>query len=109
MFGLHRSCGTTICRSEMFNKVTGTTHAHVFRHRLRAAEDNADDNGFNTSVQSCAMGDHSDSSGHVAEEAISSNCRERSGCKILQKTLHVHQCVTKHHHEPCRELLGRVQ
>ena len=50
---------------EMFKKVTGAAHAHVFRHRLRAAKDNADGNGFNTSVQAYAKGDQ-----YVAEEAF---------------------------------------
>ena len=30
---------------EMFRKVTGAAHAHVFHHQLRAAKDNADGNG----------------------------------------------------------------
>ena len=40
---------------EMFKKVTGAAHVHVFHHRLRAAKDNADGNGFKTSVQPYAM------------------------------------------------------
>ena len=55
---------------EMVKKVTGAAHDHVFHHRLRAAKDNADGNGFNTSVQPCAMAVHSDSSRHAAEEAF---------------------------------------
>ena len=55
---------------EMFRKVTGAAHVHVVRHRLRAAEDNADGNGFNTSVQPYAIGVHSDSSRRAAEEAF---------------------------------------
>ena len=47
---------------EMFKKVTGAVHVHVFHHQLRAAKDNADGNGFNTSVQPYAMAVHSDSS-----------------------------------------------
>ena len=35
---------------EMFKKVTGAAHVHVFHHQLRAAKDNSDGNGFNTSV-----------------------------------------------------------
>ena len=44
---------------EMFKKVTGAVHAHVFHHQLRAVEDNADDNGFNSSVQPYAVAVHS--------------------------------------------------
>ena len=33
---------------EMFKKVTGAAHVHVFHHPLRAAKDNADGDGFNT-------------------------------------------------------------
>ena len=55
---------------EMFKKVTGAVHVHVFRRQLRATEDNADGNGFNTSVQPYAMVVHSDSSRHAAEEAF---------------------------------------
>ena len=53
---------------EMFKKVTGAAHVHVFHHQLRATKDNADGNGFNTSVQPYAMAIHSDSSQHAAEE-----------------------------------------
>ena len=35
---------------EMFKKVTGAAHVHVFHHHARAAKDNSDGNGFNTSV-----------------------------------------------------------
>ena len=55
---------------EMFKKVTGAAHTHVFHHRLCAAKDNADGNGFNTSVQPYAMAIHSDLSRHAAEEAF---------------------------------------
>jgi len=55
---------------EMFKKVTGAAHVHVFHHQLRAAKDNSDGNGFNTSVQPYAMAVHSDSSRHAAEEAF---------------------------------------
>ena len=55
---------------KMFKEVTGAAHAHVFRHRLRAVKDNADGNGFNTSVQPYAIGDHSDSLQHAAEKAF---------------------------------------
>ena len=55
---------------EMFKKVTGAVHVHVFHHQLRAATNNADGNGFNTSVQPCAMAVHSDSSRHVAENSF---------------------------------------
>ena len=34
----------------MFKKVTGAAHAHVFHHHVRAAKDNFEGNGFNTSV-----------------------------------------------------------
>ena len=55
---------------EMFKKVTGAAHVHVFHHQLCATKDNADGNGFNTSVQPYAMAVHSDSSRHAAEEAF---------------------------------------
>ena len=55
---------------EMFRKVTGAAHVHVFHHQLRAAKDNADGNGFNTSVQPYAMAVHSNSSRHAVEEAF---------------------------------------
>ena len=57
---------------EMIKKVTGAVHVHVhvFHHQLRDAEDNADGNGFNTSVQPYAMAVHSDSSQHAAEEVF---------------------------------------
>ena len=55
---------------EMFKKVTGAAHAHVFYHQLRAVEDNADDNGFNSSVQPYAVAVHSDSSWHAGEKAF---------------------------------------
>ena len=55
---------------EMFRKVTGAAHVHVFRRQLRAAKDNADGNGFNTSVQPYAMAVHSNSSRHAVEEAF---------------------------------------
>ena len=55
---------------EMFKKVTGAAHVHVFHHQLRAVEDNADGNGFNSSVQPYAVAVHSDSSWHAAEEAF---------------------------------------
>ena len=55
---------------EMFRKVTRAAHVHVLYHQSCAAKDNADGNGFNTSVQSYAMAVHSDSSRHAAEEAF---------------------------------------
>ena len=55
---------------EMFKKVTRAVHAHVFHHQLRAVEDNADDNGFNSSVQPYAVAVHSDSSWHAGENAF---------------------------------------
>ena len=55
---------------EMFRKVTGAAHVHVFHHQLRATKDNADGNGFNTSVQPYAVAVHSDLSRHAAEEAF---------------------------------------
>ena len=71
MFGLHHSCGTTICRSRggvlyvkmlaMIKKVTGAVHVHVFHHQLRDAKDDANGNGFNTSVQPYVVAVHSDS------------------------------------------------
>ena len=56
--------------AEVFKKVTGAAHVHVFHHKLRAVKDNADGNGFNTSVPPYAVAVHSDSSWHVAEEAF---------------------------------------
>ena len=56
--------------AEMFKRVTGAAHVHVFHHQLRAARHNADGNGFNTSVQPYALGVHSDSSRHAAETAF---------------------------------------
>ena len=76
--------------AEMFKKVTGAEHVHVFHHQLRAVEDNADGNGFNTSVR------------HAAEEAFlrfAGNAVD----KILQRTFRAHQRVAKHHHRPHRE------
>ena len=55
---------------EMFKKVTGAAHVHVFHHQLRATIDNADGNGFNTSVQPYAMAVHSESSRQAFEEAF---------------------------------------
>ena len=55
---------------EMFKKVTGAVHVHVFHHQLRGVEDNADDNGFNSSVQPYAVAVHSDSSWHACENAF---------------------------------------
>ena len=40
--------------AEMFKRVTGAAHAHVFHHQLRADRHNADGNGFNTSPASVA-------------------------------------------------------
>ena len=95
---------------EMFKKVTGAVHVHVFHHQLRAVEDNADGNGFNSSVQPYAVAVHSDSSWHAAEEVFLLVCRECSGCKILQRAFRVHQRVAKHHHGLHREQsLGSVR
>ena len=55
---------------EMFKKVTGVAHVHVSHRQLCDAEDNADGNRFNTSVQPYATGVHSDSSRRAAEEAF---------------------------------------
>ena len=55
---------------EMFKKVTGAVHDHDFHHQLRAVEDNADGNGFNSSVQPYAVAVHSDSSWHAADEVF---------------------------------------
>ena len=65
---------------EMFRKVTGAAHIHVFHHQLRAAEDNADGNGFNTLVQLYAMAVHSDSSRHVAGYAVDAKFCKRRFC-----------------------------
>merc|ERR1712137_948615 len=55
--------------AEVFKKATGAAHVHVFHHQVRSAEkNNADGNGFNTSVQPYAHGIHSDSSSHSAEQ-----------------------------------------
>ena len=55
---------------EMFKKVTGAAHAHVFHHQLRAVEDNADAKGLNSSVQPYSVAVHSDSSWHAGENAF---------------------------------------
>ena len=55
---------------EMINKVTGAVHIHVFPHQLRAAKDNADGNGFNTSVQPYVVAVHNNSSWYAAEEVF---------------------------------------
>ena len=55
---------------EMIKKVTGAAHAHAFRHRLRTVEDNADGNGFNTSVQPYVVAVHSNSSRYAAGEVF---------------------------------------
>jgi len=71
---------------EMFKKVTGAAHVHVFHHQLRAAKDNSDGNGFNTSVQPYAMRVHSDSSRHAAEEAFlrfAGNAVDAKFCKNI--------------------------
>ena len=95
---------------EMFKKVTGAAHAHVCRHRLRAVKDNADGNGFNTSVQPYAIRDHSDSSRYVVEKAFLRFAGNAVDAKFCKKALRVHQRVAKHHHEPHRaQLLGSVQ
>ena len=60
---------------EMFKKVTGAAHAHVSHHQLRAVEYNADDNGFNSSVQLYAVAVHSDSSWHAGENAFLRSAR----------------------------------
>ena len=52
---------------EMIKKVTGAVHANVFHHQLRDAKDNADGNGFNTSVQPYAVAVHSNSSRYAEE------------------------------------------
>ena len=67
---------------EMFKEVTGAAHGHVFRQR--AVRDNADGNGFNTSVQPYAMAVHSDSSRHAAEEGFlrfAGNAVDATFCK----------------------------
>ena len=55
---------------EMLKKVTGAVHVHVFHHQLRDAKDNADGNGFNTSVQPYVVAVHSNSSRYAAEEVF---------------------------------------
>ena len=55
---------------EMIKKVTGAVHVHVFHHQLRDAQDNADGNGFNTSVQPYVVAVHSNSSRYAAEEVF---------------------------------------
>ena len=72
---------------EMITKVTGAVHVHVSHHQLRAVEYNADDNGFNSSVQLYAMAVHSDSSWHAGENAF-------------LRSVRVHQRVAKHHLRP---------
>ena len=69
---------------EMFKKVTGASHVHIFLRQLRAAKDNADGNGLNSSVQPYAMVVHSDSSQHAAEEAFlrfAGNAADAKFCK----------------------------
>ena len=69
--------------AEMFKKVTGAAHVHIFHHQLRAVEDNADGNGFNTSVQPYAIGVHSDSSWRAAEAFLrfAGNAVDAKFCK----------------------------
>ena len=55
---------------EMINKVTRAVRVHVFHHQLRDAKDNADGNGFNTSVQPYVVAVHSNSSMYAAEEVF---------------------------------------
>ena len=55
---------------EVFKKVTGAVHVHVFHHQLRDAKDNADGNGFNTSVQPYVVAVHSNSSRYAAVEVF---------------------------------------
>ena len=55
---------------ETIKKVTGAVHVHVFHHQLRDAEDNADGNGFNTSVQPYVVAVHSNSSRYATEEVF---------------------------------------
>ena len=77
--------------AEMFKKVTGAAHVHVFHHQLHAVEDNADGNGFSTSVQPYAMTVHSDSSRHAAEEAFlrfAGNAVDAKFCKRVAKRHH---------------------
>ena len=62
---------------EIFKKVTGAAHVHVFHHQLRATKDNADGNGFNTSVQPYAMPVHCDSSRHAANAVDAKFCKGR--------------------------------
>lgn len=56
--------------AELFKKATGASYVHVFHHQVRARENNADGNGFNTTIQPYAYGVHSDSSAHHAEETF---------------------------------------
>ena len=95
---------------EMFKKVTGAAHAHVFRHRLRAVKDNADGNGFNTSVQPYAMGNHSDSSRYLAEEAFlrfAGNAVDAKFCKRCFVYVNALRNIPHEHHR--EQLLGSVQ
>ena len=78
------TCPVSAEMVEMSKKVTGAAHVHVFHHQLRAAKDNSDGNGFNTSVQPHVMAVHSDSSRHAAEEAflrIAGNTGDAKSCK----------------------------
>ena len=70
---------------ETFKKVTGAAHAHVFHHQLRAVKDNADGNGFNTSVRPYAIGIHSDSSRRAAEEAFLRCARNAVDTKFCKR------------------------
>ena len=55
---------------EMIKKVTRAVHVHIFHHQLRDAKDNADGDGFNTSVQPYVVAVHSNSSRYAAEEVF---------------------------------------
>ena len=66
-------------------KVTGAVHVHVFHHQLRDAEDNADGNGFNTSVQPYVVAVHINSSRYAAEEIFlrfAGNTVDAKFCKL---------------------------
>ena len=83
---------------EMFKKVTGAAHVHVSHHQLRDAKDNADGNGFNTSVQPYAMAVHSDSSRYAAEEAFlrfAGNAVDAKFCKRRFVYINAWRNITK--------------
>lgn len=68
--------------AKLFKKATGAAYVHVFHHQVRcASKNNADGNGFNTTVQPYAYSIHSDSSAHSAEDLF----RRYAGTSVDKK------------------------